>query len=74
MCEFARKDVDATDFCRASGCEEFIAWDFGEGNCYSCKKVGQSYAVATVPLSCNKLDDLLKWLDTQKRQEVSSVN
>jgi len=63
MSEPIRQGIDATDFCRLSECDEFIVWDFGEGDCYSCKKVGQSHIIDTVPADCNKLTEILEWLD-----------
>lgn len=38
--------------CHKNKCEQFVEWDFGHGICKSCKLVGQSYIVDTVPPDC----------------------
>lgn len=54
--------VDITDFCSGSGCKQFIVWDFGYGDCYSCKLVGQSHVVDVAPYNCEKAKELREWL------------
>ena len=63
------KDVDVTDFCSASACAEFVVWDFGHGDCYSCKLVGQSHRVDDVPSNCIKLNELQEWIATNEVRE-----
>jgi hypothetical protein len=62
--DMAHTGVNVTDFCSASGCPEFVVWDFGEGDCYSCKLAGQSYCVDAVPNSCIKLIEITDWIAT----------
>jgi hypothetical protein len=67
--DMAHLAVDVTDFCSASGCPEFVVWDYGCGNCYSCKLVGQSHYVDAVPKSCLKLDEITGWINTTTPKE-----
>lgn len=60
-----RRGVDATAFCKASECRQFIEWAVDYGTCSSCKLVGQSYVVDTIPANCEKMHDVLHWLDSE---------
>jgi len=46
------------DVCRELGCSEYIEWEFEYGECKSCQKVGQSYAVDEFPEDCLHLEVL----------------
>lgn len=38
--------------CSATNCKFHVVWDFGEGTCYSCRKIGESYHVTIYPQDC----------------------
>jgi len=38
--------------CSATGCKFHVVWDFGHGDCYSCRKIGESYHVTEYPQDC----------------------
>ena len=44
-------------FCENKGCSEFIKWDFGGPSCFSCKLVGESYNIDTIPKECPFKDE-----------------
>ena len=46
------------EFCVSHNCPEYIRWSFGEGECESCKKVGQSYDITTYPDDCLFIKDI----------------
>ena len=47
-----KSEIDFGGVCCENRCPEFIEWDFGQGICYSCKLVGQSYFVSSIPKEC----------------------
>lgn len=53
-------------FCKKSGCEEYIEWDYEFDSecppypCTSCQKVGQSYDIEEYPNDCPFLDEIQK--------------
>ena len=49
------------EFCNSKKCADFVKWDFGFGDCFSCKKTGQSYNV-NPPDICNFEFDLIKFI------------
>ncbi len=50
-----------TQFCSSKNCPEFIIWDFGYDDCYSCHLVGQSYNVEEYPPDCLFIDEIKKY-------------
>jgi len=62
------------DFCRESGCDQYIEWDFEweSGSqpyqCTSCMKVGQSYEIDKYPEDCDFLEEI-KAFEHQNKQE-----
>ena len=46
------------DICRKNSCEFFIVWDYGSGECYSCKKIGESHNVIDIPDDCEFMEFL----------------
>lgn len=49
------------EFCKGKKCPEFTEWDFGNGICASCKKVGQSYNIDEYPDDCNFIGEIKKY-------------
>jgi len=47
-----KSEIDFSDVCIKNDCSEFIEWDCGQGMCQSCKLVGQSYFVSSIPKNC----------------------
>lgn len=47
-----KSEIDFSDTCIKNDCLEFIEWDCGQGMCQSCKLVGQSYFVSSIPKDC----------------------
>lgn len=46
-------------FCEARNCPEFIELNFEQGtDCFSCKKIGQSYDIEKYPDDCNFIDEI----------------
>jgi len=37
-------------------CEFFIVWDYGQGMCYSCTKIGESHNVIDIPNDCEFME------------------
>ena len=46
------ENICFNEFCRNQKCPEYIKWDFGMGDCESCKLVGQSYNINEYPQDC----------------------
>lgn len=45
-------------FCKEKNCPEYIEWEFGEGVCISCQKVGQSHDIDKYPEDCLFIDEI----------------
>lgn len=50
--------------CEGTGCGFYIVWDFGEGDCYSCGKIGESYHVTVYPEDCPYKNEMEKYENT----------
>jgi hypothetical protein len=55
-----KSEIDFGDTCIKNDCPEFIEWNCGTGMCQSCKLVGQSYFVGTLPKDCLFKKDMPK--------------
>ena len=40
------------EFCKKAGCENYIEWNCGFGDCVSCKLQGQSHNICQVADDC----------------------
>ena len=49
---WAEKTEVYNEWCKANGCENYIEWSTGHGDCVSCKIVGQSYNIDTIAERC----------------------
>lgn len=49
---WAEKSESFAYVCQKNNCPEFIEWQIEGGVCQSCKIVGQSYNVDTIPRNC----------------------
>lgn len=50
--ENAMKEENINAFCRERGCENYIEWNCGYGDCISCKLQGQSYNIEKIAEDC----------------------
>lgn len=48
-------------FCKSKKCPEYIEWNFGHGNCFSCKLVGQSYDIDQYPENCLHKEEIKEY-------------
>ena len=55
--------------CEGTRCEHYAVWDFGYQDCYSCKKIGQSYNVNTYPSDCPNIIEMHKEDPNKVNQE-----
>mgnify|MGYP003595319023 CR=1 FL=1 len=46
--------------CKELGCEHYIEWGFGCGNCISCKLQGESYSIDEVAEDCPHINEFKK--------------
>lgn len=71
MKEQAKKEAEnITEFCRNSGCEQYIKWSFGEGDCESCQLVGESYIISTpIPKKCKFRKEIKHYQEVKKHLE-----
>lgn len=49
---WAEKTEVYNSWCKSNGCENYIEWDTGYGECVSCKLVGQSYNIDEIAGKC----------------------
>lgn len=52
------------EFCKSKNCPEFIEWEM-QGNCTSCKLVGQSYDIYQYPENCLHLKEIKEFESEQ---------
>jgi hypothetical protein len=46
------KDLTFEHICEGTQCKNYIVWDFGHADCYSCTLIGESYHVTNYPDNC----------------------
>lgn len=44
------------EICKKNDCEFLIKWDYGQGACYSCRKIGESHNVVDIPDDCQFME------------------
>lgn len=44
--------MNYNEFCKQQGCEHYIEWDCGYGQCISCKLQGESYNIEKLADEC----------------------
>ena len=42
--------------CHNNNCEFYIVWDYGQGDRYSCAKIGMSHNVIDIPDDCQFIE------------------
>lgn len=47
--------VNFNDFCKSIGCEHYIEWNCGYGDCVSCRLQGESYNIEKLADNCPHL-------------------
>ena len=57
------------DFCSEKLYKYYIRWNFGEGDCCSCKLIGQSYNILEYPRECPFIDEIKEYENLHKESE-----
>ncbi len=56
--------------CSATGCKFHVVWDFGHGDCYSCRKIGESYNVTEYPQDCQFKSEMQRYESDSQKMDV----
>ena len=57
------ENITFEHICEGTGCVNYIVWDFGYDDCYSCKLIGESYHVTRYPENCPFKSKIDKYID-----------
>ncbi len=64
------KNLSYEHICSGTGCEFYVVWDFGEGDCFSCRKIGQSYCVTEYPQDCSFKSEMQRYESESQKKDV----
>ena len=66
------KNLIYDHICSGTGCKFFVIWDFGQADCYSCVKIGESYNVTQYPGDCPFKSAMIEYEIEEKQKLTNS--